>query len=127
LLLIFYVQAYSPAYFHVLGIVFLGLCLDVLNITPIGEHAFALIIVTWSLTGLMQRFVFYSTIQQLLIVGLACVGYEAILYVANASFGYPGLLVPMAGIAMLTMLCWPILLKVLLVRGESRRHYSRSL
>lgn len=127
LLLVLYVQAYFPAYFHVLGMVFLGVCLDVLCVTPIGEHAFALIIITWSLMGLMQRFVFYSTMQQLLIVGLACFGYQAILYVANASFGYPSMLISMAGIALVTMLCWPFLLKILLVRGESRRHYSRTL
>ena len=126
LLLVFYVQAYVPAYFNVVGMVFLGICLDVLYVTPIGEHAFALIIITWSLTGLMTRFVFYSTFQQLLIVGVACGGYQAILSIANASFGYPGLLAPIAGIALLTMLCWPILLKILL-HGESRRHPSRSL
>lgn len=127
LLLVLYVQAYFPAYFHVLGMVFLGVCLDVLGVTPIGEHAFALIIITWSLAGLMQRFLFYSMVQQLLIVGLACIGYQAILYVANASFGYPSMLAPMAGIAILTMLCWPALLKILLERDEPRRHYMRSL
>jgi rod shape-determining protein MreD len=125
LLLILYIQAYLPDYFHALGVLFLGLCLDVLLVTPMGEHAFALIIITWLMMSIMKRCVFYATIQQMLIVGLGCWGYQFILYIADGSLGYPSSLVPVSGVAVTSMLCWPLLLKIKLLPTEQRR-YARS-
>lgn len=124
LLLVLYIQSYLPKYFHVLAVLCLGLCLDALLVTPMGEHAFALIITTWLMVGSMQRFLFYSIFQQMLIVGLACWCYQFILYIAEASFGYSCSLFDVSGVALTSMLCWPMLCQLKILHGSQHRHAS---
>ena len=102
------VQAFFPAHFHLLWVMLLGICLDVLSVAPMGEHGFALVMVTWALSGLMTRFVFYSTLQQMLIVGLAGLAYQSILSLADAAFGYPGSTLVIVTAPIVCMLFWPL-------------------
>ncbi|MCR9192706.1 MAG: rod shape-determining protein MreD [Gammaproteobacteria bacterium] len=113
LLLFLYLQTYMPRYFHVLSVLFFGLCLDVLLATTMGEHAFALVMTTWLMVGRTQRFMFFSIIHQTLVVGLACGCYALILFVADASFGHVSSLLPVLGVAVTSMLCWPLLVRLL--------------
>ncbi len=112
LLCVLCLQTYMPRYFHVLFVLFLGLCLDALLSTPMGEHAFALIVTTWCMAGRTQRFMFFSVMQQMLVVGLACCCYQGILLIADASFGHMSSLFAGLGVTLSSMLCWPILARV---------------
>lgn len=127
LLGILYVQAYMPACFSIALMVLLGLALDALLVTPMGEHAFALITVVWSMLSLMQRFVFFSTFQQMLIIGVACLGYQGILSLADASFGYADTWISLLGVPCTTLLVWPFFLKLILWKKEPHRHRAMSL
>lgn len=114
LLCLLYLQMYVPKYFHVLIVLFLGLCLDALLSTPMGEHAFALLVTTWLMVGKAHRFMFFSIMQQMLIVGLASGCYQLILFIVDASFGHMTNLSTIMGVALSSMIVWgllPILLR----------------
>lgn len=114
LLCVLYLQTYVPAYFHVLLVLFLGLCLDALLSTPMGEHAFALVVITWFMVGRTHRFMFFSIMQQMLVIGLACGCYQLILFIVDASFGHISSIATIAGVAVTSMIFWgplPILLR----------------
>ncbi|HVT63102.1 MAG TPA: rod shape-determining protein MreD [Legionellaceae bacterium] len=119
LLLLLYLQSYVPHSFHVLGVLFLGLCLDALLSTPMGEHAFALIITTWLMIHRTQRFMFFSVIQQMLVIGLAALCYHSILYIADASFGHIRPWYTVIGAAVVTMIFWPLLVRIDLGKAPS--------
>lgn len=117
LLCLLYLQTYLPAYFHVLMALFLGLCLDALLSTPMGEHAFALIVTTWFMVGRTRRFMFFSIMQQMLVIGLACGCYQLILCIVDASFGHISSIVTVFSVAATSMLCW-VPLPMLLRQGK---------
>lgn len=113
LLCVLYLQTYMPAYFHVLMVLVLGLCLDALLSTPMGEHAFALLVTTWLMVGRTRRFRLFSIVQQMLIIGLACGCYQLILFIVDASFGHTSSVASIAGVVITSMLLWgplPLLL-----------------
>src|SRR5438552_12980666 len=63
LLLLFYLQFYLPDFFNLLLLFVLGLLLDIILATVIGEHILALTLVTWISSGKARRFYFFSTGQ----------------------------------------------------------------
>ena len=107
LIVILYIQFYCPEYFNMMIILFLGICLDVLLSTVLGEHAFALIITTWIASGKARRFYFFSMVQQMLLIGLFCVIYQLIIYVIDSFLGYQHLSIMVVGSAFVGMLFWP--------------------
>ncbi len=114
LLCLLYLQTYVPAYFHVLLVLLLGLCLDALLSTPMGEHAFALLVTTWLIVGRTRRFMFFSIMQQMLVIGLACGCYQLILLIVDAAFGHMSSAATIVGVAVTSMMFWgplPILLR----------------
>ena len=117
LICLLYVQTYLPKYFHVLLVLFLGLCLDALLSTPMGEHAFALLVTTWLMVGKTHRFAFFSIAQQMLGVGLACGCYQTILFIIDASFGHTTALYTIIGVAFSSMMFWVILPILLGMQG----------
>ena len=115
LLCLLYLQMYLPKYFHVLVVLLLGLCLDALLSTPMGEHAFALLVTTWLMDGRTRRFMFFSIMQQMLVVGLACGCYQLILFIVDASFGHMTEVSTVWGVAISSMIFWgplPVLLRM---------------
>lgn len=106
LLSLIFLQTYLPRYFRVWLILFLGLCLDALLATPMGEHSFALLITTWLLAGRASRFMFFSIMQQMLIIGLACGTYQLIIFIVDASFGHMSSVSTIFGVAMTSMIIW---------------------
>lgn len=124
LLLVLYLQAYFPSYFHVLGVMLLGFCLDALLSTPMGEHAFALIITTWLMVGRTRRFPFFSIMEQMLLIGLAACGYQLILYIVDASFGHNSSLYQVFGVTLTSMLCWPWIARTNVLRWSRYSHLN---
>src|SRR3990167_2254481 len=70
LLWLLYLQFYLPGCFHIVILVLLGLVLDALLSTVIGEHAFAFSIVGWIANSKFKRFSFFSMEQQMVVIGL---------------------------------------------------------
>ena len=88
LLLVLYIQFFLPNYFRVTWLLLLGLCLDVLLMSVMGEHAFALLLTSWFAAGKTRRFVFFSTIQQMVLMIVFCFFYQLIIYLIDASLGF---------------------------------------
>ena len=107
LILVLYVQFFLPNYFNITLLLFLGLCLDVLLSTVIGEHAFALILTTWFASGKARRFNFFSMVQQMMVVALCCLVYQLIIFLIDAFLGYNTGLWMVIGTALLSMFFWP--------------------
>ncbi len=125
LLCLLYLQTYIPQYFYIVMGLFLGLCLDALLSTPMGEHAFALLVSTWLMVGRTHRFKFFSMIQQMLAIGLACGCYQLILLIVDASFGHRTALITVVEVAVSSMILWglfPIILNSEL--KSSRKSHS---
>lgn len=106
LLSLLFLQTHAPRYFRVGLILFLGFGLDALLATPMGEHAFALLITTWLLAGRASRFMFFSIMQQMFMIGLACGCYQLILFIVDASFGHMSAVSTIFGVAVTSMIIW---------------------
>lgn len=108
-LLIFYLTCYLPQPQKMpVGTLFLmGLILDALSVTVLGEHAFALCLSGWIMGQKTARFPFYSTLQQMAVVGFSCIGYQSILLLMDAFMGYPGSFLQVLGIGVVSALLWP--------------------
>lgn len=59
LLLVLYIEYFLPGNFRLTTLLFVGLLLDVLLATVIGEHSFALLLVTWIASSKSRRFQFF--------------------------------------------------------------------
>lgn len=107
LLLVLYIEYFIPGKFHVTTLLLVGLVLDVLLSTVIGEHSFALLLVTWIASTRSRRFQFFSIMQQIILVGIFCFLYQATISLTDAllSFNY-SLVTPIAS-ALLSMFIWP--------------------
>ena len=107
LLLILYIEYFIPGKFHITTLVLVGLVLDVLLSTVIGEHSFALLLVTWLASTRSRRFQFFSMMQQIILVGCFCFIYQAIISVTDALLSYNySIFMPIAS-ALLSMFIWP--------------------
>lgn len=107
LLFVLYVQFFLPHYFNVTLLLFIGLCIDVLLSTVIGEHAFALLLTTWLAAGKARRFGFFSLIQQMMLIALLCLVYQLIIFFIDAFLGYHNGVWTFSGAVVLSMLFWP--------------------
>jgi len=107
LLLVLYVQFYLPHYFNITLILILGLCLDVLLSTVIGEHAFALLLTTWISSGKTRRFYFFSMIQQTMLIASFCFIYQLCLFLMESFLGYHNPVMMLVASTLLTILLWP--------------------
>ena len=99
---------------------FVGLCLDVLNGTLLGEHALALTIVVYFAVRLSSRFRMFPLMQQGLCVFLFVLLYQFILYCIQ---GFVGEL-PKSWLywtsALTSMLLWPW---VFVIMHDCRRRF----
>ena len=107
LLLVLYIEYYLPGNFRLTTILITGLLLDVLLSTVIGEHSFALLLVTWIASSKSRRFQFFSMIQQICLIGFFCLLYQSVISFIDALLGYHySLLMPLTS-AVLGMFFWP--------------------
>ena len=107
LMFVLYIQFFLPNYFNIFLMFFLGLCLDVLLSTVIGEHALALILTTWLAAGKARLFTFSSVIQQMTLIALFCFTYQLIIFLIDVFFGYSNGVWLVVGTTLLSLLFWP--------------------
>ncbi|KTD47663.1 rod shape-determining protein MreD [Legionella quateirensis] len=107
LLLVLYIEYYLPGNFRLTTLLITGLLLDVLLSTVIGEHSFALLLVTWIASSKSRRFQFFSMIQQICLIGFFCLLYQSVISFIDALLGFHySLLMPFIS-AVLGMFFWP--------------------
>lgn len=107
LLLVLYIEYYLPGNFKLTALLIVGLLLDVLLSTVIGEHSFALFLVTWIASSKSRRFQFFSMVQQICLIGFFCFLYQSIISLTDAILGFHySLFMPVIS-AMLGMFFWP--------------------
>ncbi|MFA5960692.1 MAG: rod shape-determining protein MreD [Tatlockia sp.] len=107
LLLILYIEFFLPDYFHVGLLFLLGLLLDVLLSTVLGEHAFALSFVAWIASSKARRFRLFTIGQQMALIGFFCLTYQLVIWMVDSFSGYSiGLMVPL-GSTVISILVWP--------------------
>ncbi|KTC80046.1 Rod shape-determining protein MreD [Legionella cherrii] len=107
LLLVLYIEYFLPGNFRLTTLLFVGLLLDVLLATVIGEHSFALLFVTWIASSKSRRFQFFSMMQQIFLIGFFCLLYQSIISLITALLGFNySLFTPVAS-ALVGMFLWP--------------------
>lgn len=107
LMLILYLQLFLPDYFNIVILIIIGLILDVLLSTVIGEHAFALSLTTWIASTKARRFNFFSMGQQMALIGFFCLFYQLLILMIDAFLGYRLAFLMSIGSAVISMLLWP--------------------
>ncbi len=107
LLFLFYVQFYLPDYFHLVTVFILGLLLDILLSTIIGEHILALTLVTWISSNKARRFYFFSVSQQMALIAFFCLLYQLIILTIEALLNLQVYPLGLLGGTLLTALLWP--------------------
>ena len=126
LMLVLYIQFYMADYFNLILLFVLGLLLDVLLSTVIGEHTLALSLVTWLASKKSRRFYFYSIGQQMTSIGFFCFLYQLIILTIDAFLGFHLSLISVIGSTGISIILWPW---VRLIAEESllvKVRYSRS-
>ncbi len=107
LILILYLQFYLAEYFNLFVLVIIGMALDVLLSTVLGEHVFALSIVAWIASSKARRFRLFSMGQQMALIGFFCLLYQLLILIIDASLGYYyGFILPL-GSTLISILVWP--------------------
>lgn len=107
LLLILYIEYFLPGNFKLTTLLFVGLLLDVLLATVIGEHSFALLLVTWIASSKTRRFQFFSMMQQIFLIGFFCLLYQSIISLIAVLLGFNySIFAPFAS-AVVSMFLWP--------------------
>ncbi|KTC73395.1 Rod shape-determining protein mreD [Legionella bozemanae] len=107
LLLVLYIEYFLPGNFRLTTLLFVGLLLDVLLATVIGEHSFALLLVTWIASSKSRRFQFFSMMQQIFLIGFFCLLYQSIISLIAALLGFNYSLFTPAASALVGMFIWP--------------------
>lgn len=107
LLLALYIQLFLPNYFKITWLFIVGLLLDSLLSTVMGEHAFCLCLVAWLASGKARRFSFFSMSQQMLFVGYFAISYQVLIVLIDSFFGYHAALLSIVGIGIFSVLLWP--------------------
>lgn len=107
LLFVLYIEYFLPGIFKLTALLIAGLLLDALLSTVIGEHSFALLLVTWIASTKSRRFRFFSMVQQICLVGFFCFLYQSIISFIDVLLGFNySLFMPFASAAF-SMFLWP--------------------
>lgn len=107
LLLVLYLQLYMPDYFNLIVLFLLGLILDVLLSTVIGEHTFALFLVTWAASNKARRFYCFSIAQQMTLIGFFSLMYQLTIVIIDAFLGFHVAFISVLGSSMMSVILWP--------------------
>lgn len=121
LLLLIYWTAETPYQVNV-GIAWiLGIILDALGGTLLGEHAFALTVVTYFVTRMQSRLRMFPLLQQGLSVFFLVLLYLFVIYCVQGFIGYSPHGWLYWSSALTSMLLWPWLHSIM---GSCRRRYK---
>ncbi|KTD18917.1 rod shape-determining protein MreD [Legionella jordanis] len=107
LILVLYLQFFLPNQFNLFAVLIVGLLLDVLLSTVLGEHAFALALVTWIASSKERRFNFFPMWQQMALIGFFCLLYQLLIFIVEAFLGYRISLLMLSASAGVSMVLWP--------------------
>jgi len=107
LLLLLYLQFYRPDYCNLTLLFILGLTLDILLSSVIGEHILTLTLVIWIASNQARRFYFFSIGQQMLFIGLFCLLYQLILFTIDSFIGVHRDLLSLFLPPVVSVLFWP--------------------
>src|SRR3990167_6941158 len=107
LLILLYMQFYLPHYFNVTLIFILGLMLDSLLATVIGEHALILCVVAWLATSKTRRFALFSIGQQMIFIAFFAMVYQIGIALIDSFLGYRATLESILGAGLVSVLVWP--------------------
>ena len=107
LLLVLYIEYFLPGIFKLITLLFVGLLLDVLLATVLGEHSFALLLVTWIASSKSRRFQFFSMMQQIFLIGFFCLLYQTIISLIALLLGFNFSIVEPFASAIVSMFLWP--------------------
>lgn len=124
LMFVLYFQFYRPGYFGVTGLFFLGLILDVLLSSVMGEHVCALLLTLWVAESKMRRFEFLSIAQQMICITVLSMLYQTVIVLVDSSLGYNTEAIFALEAILTSVLCWPwikLLLDNLLLSIERYR------
>lgn len=107
LLFVLYIQFFLPRYFRVTWVFLLGLSMDVLLASVIGEHAFAMLLTSCLAATKARRFHFFSIAQQMTLIALCCSVYQVLIVLIDIAVGYNNSMIFAAGTVCVTMIFWP--------------------
>ncbi len=107
LLVILYIQFFLPTHFRVTVTVLLGLCLDLLLSTLMGEHIIALVMTTWIASTRVRRFHLFSLPQQIAIITSLSLTYQLMLYLIDTYQGFNHSLTMVFGTSLVSLMVWP--------------------
>lgn len=107
LLLVLYLQFYLPNSFQIVVMFIMGLIMDVLLSSVMGEHAFALSLIVWLASSKARRFSFFTIGQQMALIGLFSFLYLLVILLINASLGYHVSWGSVTGSVILSVALWP--------------------
>lgn len=107
LLLCLYLQLYMPNFFSVTLLVILGLVMDSLLSTLIGEHVFSLCLVAWLANSKARRFCFFSMSQQMVFIGFFACVYQLSLVCFDCLLGNQGHISSVIGVSLVSIVLWP--------------------
>lgn len=107
LLGVLYIQFYLPKYFYIFTLIILGLILDALLSSVIGEHVLALSLTTWIAHNRARRFRFFTIEQQMALIGVLSCIYQFSLLIIDAFLGFAIHPFLMWGSAFINILIWP--------------------
>lgn len=107
LLLVLYIEYFVSERFNLITLLLLGLLLDVLLSSVIGEHSFALVLIAWLASTKSRRFQWFSMMQQLVLIGFFCLSYQLLISFIDALLGFHyNWYTPFAS-AFIGVLLWP--------------------
>lgn len=107
LLVILYIQFFLPTYFRVTVTIVIGLCLDLLLSTLMGEHVIALAMTTWLASTRVRRFHMFSLPQQMGIITLLSLTYQLTLYFIDTYQDFNHSLTMVFGTTLTSLIIWP--------------------
>lgn len=107
LLVCLYLQLYAPSFFSVSLLVILGLVMDSLLSTVLGEHVFSLCLVAWLASSKGRRFSFFSMGQQMAFMGFFACIYQLSLVCIDCLLGNQGHISSVIGVSLVSIVLWP--------------------
>lgn len=107
MLFMFFIQVTMPSGFRVGALLLVGLTLDTLCFSVMGEHAAALILTAWLASHWVRRFNFFSMPQQIIMIAALCFVYQSILYFFDWVLGYHPNPLPYLMPILSTTFLWP--------------------
>lgn len=116
LLIVLYMQCCIPVYFRITWIFMLGILLDVLTASMIGQHPLAFVITSWLATTKPSNFRYYSILQQMMVILLYCALYQLLISLVDLFFGINVNFYESLFIVLLTVSFWPILGIIFIMR-----------